>query len=130
MGRFALAAASLIVLLAFPLLCDAGTITYSIQNYPSDQNQASLSGTITTDGTIGDLAASDILSWSWTITPIGGAPYTLSSSDAGDTNVDGSLVASASEITMALPAWRRRERFHNGIVHRGGRPGVQSRIRR
>jgi len=98
-----------IALLAFPCICNAGTITYSIQNYPADQNGATLSGTITTDGVIGNLAqgdflsgSGDILSWNWTITPVGGTPFTVTSSDAGSlTVVEGSLVASASEITMA-----------------------------
>jgi PEP-CTERM motif len=102
MPRLAVAAASLIVLLAFPLVCDAGTITYSIQNYPADQNDASLSGTITTDGTIGALASSDILSWSWTVTPAGGTSYTLSSSEAGAyATIDGLVVATQNEITVS-----------------------------
>jgi hypothetical protein len=42
-----------------------------------------LAGTITTDGSVGPLAATDILSWTWTITPAGGTPFTLSSSDSG-----------------------------------------------
>jgi PEP-CTERM motif len=104
MREFALAVMAFVVMPAFPRICDAGTITYSIQNYPADQNGASLSGTITTDGTIGNLASSDILSWSWTITPLGGTPFTLTSSDPDSiTNVLGSLVASASEITIAVP---------------------------
>ena len=41
----------------------AGDITYSIVNDPIDQNGYTLSGTITTDGTIGALAPSDFLSW-------------------------------------------------------------------
>jgi len=46
----------------------AGSITYDIQNYPTDQNGWTLSGAITTDGKTGVLAPSDILSWTWTIT--------------------------------------------------------------
>ncbi len=105
MGRFTVAVVAFVVLLAAPCIGNAGTITYSIQNYPADQNGATLSGTITTDGAIGNLASSDILSWSWTITPAGGTPVTVTSSVAGLYNkLDGSVVASPIEITIASPA--------------------------
>lgn len=79
----------------------AGSITYSIQNYPADQNGTMVSGTLTTDGIVGDLAATDVLSWSWTITPRLGTAFTLSSSDAGSqVIVKGSVVASLGEITI------------------------------
>jgi hypothetical protein len=42
-------------------------ITYSLQNYPADQDGHTLSGTITTDGHIGPLSSSDIKSWTVTI---------------------------------------------------------------
>jgi PEP-CTERM motif len=90
-----------IMLIAFAHPGEAGPITYTIQNYPADQNGATLSGSITTDGVIGNLAGTDILSWSWTITPSGGTPFTFSSSEAGaETFLQGTLVASASTITM------------------------------
>jgi hypothetical protein len=76
-------------------------ITYSIANYPADQNGASLSGTIVTDGATGSLSASDILSWSWTITPAGGTPFTFSSSDAGAAvAISGTVIASQTAITI------------------------------
>jgi hypothetical protein len=81
---------------------EAGQVTYAIQNYPADQQGATLSGMITTDGLIGNLAGTDIVSWSWTITPVGGRTFTVSSTDAGaELNIEGSLVASPSSITMA-----------------------------
>ena len=43
----------------------ADTITYLIQNYPADQGGHTLSGTIVTDGKTGALAASNILSWTF-----------------------------------------------------------------
>ena len=43
-------------------------ITYNLVNYPADQGGCSLSGSITTDGTIGPISASDVQSWSYTIT--------------------------------------------------------------
>jgi PEP-CTERM motif len=97
--------ASFLMLVAVPHVGNAGDITYSIQNYLADQDGTTLSGTITTDGMIGDLAESDILSWSYTMTPPTGAPVTASSSfpQAG-LELDGSVVASATSITIAVPS--------------------------
>jgi hypothetical protein len=39
-----------------------GNITYLLKNYPADQNGHTVSGSITTDGAIGTLTASDIKS--------------------------------------------------------------------
>ena len=102
MRQFLLSAAAAAMLIAPARITDAGEITYAIQNYPADQQGATLSGTITTDGVIGNLAASDILSWSWTITPAGGTPFTVTSSDAGAEALSvGSIVASQLAITIA-----------------------------
>jgi hypothetical protein len=77
-------------------------LAYSIVNYPADQSGATVSGTIVTDGATGALSASDILSWSWTITPSGGPSYTFSSLDANAAvSLYGAVVASSSEITIA-----------------------------
>jgi hypothetical protein len=51
----------------------AEPITYNIVNYPLDQNEWTLSGSITTDGTMGNetlgsLNAANIIAWSYTIT--------------------------------------------------------------
>jgi hypothetical protein len=83
---------------------EGGEIIYSIQNYPADQEGATLSGTTTSDGVTGTLAQCDILSWSWTITPPGGAPFTLTSSEAGARLfLEGSIVASQTTIAVAPP---------------------------
>jgi hypothetical protein len=95
---------SFLMLVAFPHIGNAGDITYTIQNYLADQNGATLSGTITTDGVIGNLAQGDILSWSYTITGDGESPVTVTSSDPfAGVEVDGSVVASATSITIAVP---------------------------
>jgi len=102
MRRYIIAAAAFAALLVAPHITEAGSIIYSIQNYPADQSGATLSGTITTDGIIGKLATSDILSWSWTITSPGVTAFTLSSSDtSAQAFVDGLVVASQSNITIA-----------------------------
>jgi len=62
MRHVSFAIASLYMLLVVPQMTRADLI-YNIQNYPSDQNGHTLSGTITTDGTIGTLTASNIVSW-------------------------------------------------------------------
>jgi hypothetical protein len=54
-----------------PPAVQAGNITYLIQNYPADQNGLNLSGQIVTDGATGSLSASDIISWTYTITGVG-----------------------------------------------------------
>jgi hypothetical protein len=61
MRKLSIALTTLTALIGFSSIGHAGTITYAIQNYPADQDGANLTGFITTDGTIGDLAASDIL---------------------------------------------------------------------
>jgi hypothetical protein len=103
MRRFVLAMAAIALLLALPRVAEAN-ITYSIQNYSADQGGLTLTGSITTDGTIGDLATSDILSWTYTITAAGGSTGTASSTDsgAGITLLE-NVVASQSSITLAFP---------------------------
>lgn len=46
----------------------AGPITYSIVDYPDNQSGYHVSGQVTTDGTIGSITDSNIVSWSFTIT--------------------------------------------------------------
>ena len=53
---------------------------YELQSVPTDG--WTLSGTITTDGTIGTIQATNILSWTWTISG-GGSSVTVSSTDPG-----------------------------------------------
>ena len=67
MKRIRLAVAALATLFVVPHIAEAGLITYSIQNYPADQEGSTLSGSITTDGNLGILTATDIISWTWTI---------------------------------------------------------------
>ncbi|MGP0069831.1 MAG: PEP-CTERM sorting domain-containing protein [Isosphaeraceae bacterium] len=118
MRRFTVAVATCVGLLTAPCIGTAAPITYAIQNYPADQNGATLSGTITTDGTIGELMDSNVLSWSWTITPTGGTPFTLSSVDVGSGfGITGTGVsASTSEITIASPI---SQGFLNDMVFTG-----------
>ncbi len=104
MKRFVCTIGTVSLLLVVSHTAEAGPITYNIVNYQADQNGATLSGSITTDGTIGDLAKADITSWTFTITPSGGSPITASSTDpSANIGITGEIVASLSNITLAAP---------------------------
>ncbi len=87
MHRFTQQAVLLFTLLTLPPAVLAGSTTYNILNHPDYQNGWTLSGTITTDGTIGLLQSSDITSWTWTVTKPGSSqtyrsgPGTISNAD-------------------------------------------------
>jgi PEP-CTERM motif len=90
------------LVLMFGILSEAsaGSITYNIVDMPADQNGFTTSGTITTDGVIGNLANSDITSWSVTISQ-GGTSETFTTGDGGPiVNILNNLVATASEINV------------------------------
>ena len=76
----------------------AATITYSIVNNAGFQNGYTLSGSITTDGTIGDVT-SGILDWNWTVTDNATSAVVRSLSGNGATN-SFSVQASATQITL------------------------------
>ena len=100
MKHFILVWAALAFLLGgiVPAAVQAGTIAYDIQNYPAEQNGHTLSGLIITDGTIGALATSNILSW--TVTIDSSITFSGGASSAG---IVGDVEASATQITMAQP---------------------------
>jgi hypothetical protein len=87
-----------IVLMVFANIAEAGQITYSIQDYPADQQGATLSGTITTDGNLGRLTAADIVAWTWTVTPPTGPPLTLS----GVTSTVSLLMATDQQLLLPI----------------------------
>lgn len=76
----------------------AATITYSIVNNAVFQNGYTLSGSITTDGTIGDVT-SGILGWNWTVTDNATSAVVRSLSGNGAAN-SYSVQASATQITL------------------------------
>jgi hypothetical protein len=80
-----------------PRSAHAGDITYSLANYTSDQAGHSVSGSITTDGVIGTLTDSDILSWTVTIDST-----TFTSNDAGAA-IDQSGILTATPTSLDLP---------------------------
>lgn len=82
----------------------AGPITYQINDYTAVQQGYTISGSITTDGTIGGLNPGNITAWTWTLSEGVTVYGTTSSSDAGAGILFfGAITASATEITMATP---------------------------
>ncbi len=119
MHRFTQQAVILFTLLTLPPAVWAGSTTYDIQNYPGIlegyilgpptqviQNGWTLSGTITTDGFIGDINENDIKSWTWTVTS-GATTYTAKSTDPGaSTIVEGPTIqATQTEILIPDSPW-------------------------
>ena len=86
MQKTTLRAMTLFTLLTLPQAVLAGSITYDIVNYPDLQNGWTLSGTITTDATMGPITQLDITSWTWSITKVVDnivRDYTFRSTDPG-----------------------------------------------
>jgi hypothetical protein len=80
----------------------ANPITYDVQNYPAEQGGHTLSGQIITDGTTGALAASNILSWTFTIDA--GTPSAMTvSGDSSAAFIMGDVKASLTQITETQP---------------------------
>ena len=102
MRHLSFAAATLCLLLVVPRTIRADSI-YAIQDYPSDQNGHTVSGTITTDGIIGPLAEADIKSW--TVTFDQGKPdaYTFSSTSPGAVVFVAGVQATPTYITLSAP---------------------------
>jgi hypothetical protein len=96
-----------LALLFGPHTSQAASITYTVANYPQVQNGLILSGTITTDGTLGPITAADITTWLLTIsTPLGGDLVTFRGSDqlTNSDSTSGSLIATASGfLELATP---------------------------
>ena len=61
-----------------------GSITYNLVEYPGDENGCTLTGSITTDGTIGLISANNVVAWSYTITDtvFGNYTCTIQSGDS------------------------------------------------
>jgi PEP-CTERM motif len=98
-GVFLLAAIGLLTRAA-----SAAPITYTItpESLSGTPGTYSLTGTITTDGTIGTLAMSDITSWQWQLT---NGITTYSETGPPNTSVSATgLTATATSLSMPFPA--------------------------
>ena len=89
-----------LAVLLFASIPNAGAdLTYHLVDFPDQQNGHGLSGSITTDGTLGVLSASNILDWTWSIS----GPTNFTISDAHGTVVTGSqLIATATVLTFSF----------------------------
>lgn len=67
-SKFLAATAVAAVLCVITANIQAATITYSLVNNAAYQNGLTLSGSITTDGTIGPIGGGNIGAWSWSLT--------------------------------------------------------------
>lgn len=93
---------------------NAAIYTYSISNYPSLQNNATLSGSITVNTTGGfetppssgrfEIGHSAITSWDFTVTPSGGSAVTLTSTgiNASATGSGGSFAMYATPTELSV----------------------------
>ena len=81
----------------------AAPITYTFVDNSGFQSGHTLSGSITTDGTIGDISTENILNWNWTITNNATSAVAMTGSNANSFESDTQLtfvIASATQITM------------------------------
>jgi hypothetical protein len=81
----------------------AAPITYTFVDNSGFQSGHTLSGSITTDGTIGDISTENILNWNWTITNNATSAVAMTGSNANSSESDTQLaivIASATQITM------------------------------
>jgi hypothetical protein len=96
-------AALAIILPVSPALADT-VYNVSLSFSEAGEGSATINGTITTDGTVGPLSSTDIVSWNLAVTEAGSLPpyatnsLTFTPSDSAATISGSSLVASASEL--------------------------------
>ena len=76
----------------------AAPITYSLVNNAAFQNGYTLSGSITTDGTIGELSGDNITGWTWAVTNTATSEVTFS--ESGTSAFANRIVASATQFTL------------------------------
>jgi hypothetical protein len=79
----------------------ADFIVYDLNNYTSLQNGWTLTGSIKTDGTIGEIGAPDILSWQYTISN-GLTSFTASSDSGGYAQVT-HVTATPTQLLLSAP---------------------------
>lgn len=78
-------------------VAQASETTYYLVSYPTAQGGYALTGTITTDGTLGNLSSSNIISWSW---QAGGIWSGSSANPAGQAFIDGTVFATSGSIYL------------------------------
>jgi hypothetical protein len=94
-------AISLLSLTFSPCVVWGASITYNLQSYLIPQGFNTVTGTITTDGNIGNITASDISSWSYTIRSPLGFIVDQEAGTSTSVTVDG---LNATSTTLTLPS--------------------------
>ncbi|WP_165223306.1 PEP-CTERM sorting domain-containing protein [Aquisphaera insulae] len=93
-------AMGLLLLLGSVDHASAGSITYNILDFPAYQNGFAVTGTITTDGTIGNLTAGNITSWSVTVSQAGYSETFTSNDSGANVVIEDSLVATPTALYL------------------------------
>jgi len=93
--KFLLALVSLFLTFCSAAGSMGGTITYDFVSYAALQNGYTLSGTITTDGSLGPLSSADITAWNYTITN-----GTITDEESGAGAETQGLTASSTQLTL------------------------------
>ena len=92
----------LALLLGFDPVTSRAGIIYNLVDYPAYQNGYHISGTITTDGTLGTVQTSNIVSWKFTISSASFTPIvTVTSSGPESASFSSGITATATAITMS-----------------------------
>ena len=94
----------MLAVLICPQTSQATPITYDFVSLGTDANGSIFLGTVTTDGTIGELSAANIIEWTWT-TIYSGTSTPLVHGDQGPGNTIGvrGVEATATSIFMPIP---------------------------
>ena len=76
----------------------AASIVYTVISFPGDQEGATLTGTITTDGTIGVITATEIIAWQFSVSKPSQTPYSFASTDSNPLIINPIASADASNF--------------------------------
>ena len=102
MKKFLRAMSLLLITAASFSAAQASSIEYLFNDYPALEAGYKVSGSITTDGTIGGLGAGNITAWTWTLANSSGSTVygTLSNANSW-IEIDGNVNASSTQITIS-----------------------------
>ena len=127
----AMSAAVAVVLLSVSTLAIGANTTYNLVDYPADETgtwagQCSLSGSIVTDGMVGTLSYTDVVSWSYTITNSSGysgacrgvGTYNPSDPNPGYINGWGGITATPTQLILGTSGilWLREDGPQGGTL--------------
>jgi hypothetical protein len=102
MKKFLRAMSLLLITAASFSAAQASSIEYLINDYPALEAGYKISGSFTTDGTIGGLSAGNITAWTWTLSNSSGSTVygTLSNANSW-IEINSNVNASSTQITIS-----------------------------